>query len=1273
MSRIALGLSSGLVVACLLVSCLLRPVSADPPTAEPSLPEAAVKKAPDAAAEKDKPQRSLAPTLSRREREAAVEEGAAADKADAAADKEKDKHEEKVLREQSIYIPYEKLRKVFEKEGRGVFLPYQEFQELWQAARDKTAPHAESQPPVAALITEAENEATVAKDVVRVKATLKIEVLAEGWQEIPLGLGDAAITSAKVSGQPARIVAVDGQGYKLLVDHAGKKPATLELSLEYAKAIQRMPGQNSVSFQAPQAPVSRWKVRIPEAGVKVNLSPLIAATEVTSDAAEPKPEEKAKPGEKAKPDEKPPLAPAATPAERPDKKPPRAKAEETVVLAFVGAAPTVRIDWTPKAEGATGLEALASVQAEQQVTVDEGVVRTRTQLAYTISRSQLGQITIQVPADQKVVNVSDANVRQWSVAKAGDVQTVAVQLFEQAKGSQNVIVELEKFLGEDKKPESVTVPVVKAAGVGRQQGVVVVQVAEGLRAETAKTTGLLQVDAAELPPGLARGQWTFAYRYVAVPFDLVLAMEKVKPQVVCDTLVEAELTPEALLLDVLNVYNIQRAGVFRLEMDLPAGYEVRQVHGIAAAGASAVQVDGHRVEGEKKNRLVVDLARKAIGRVALAVQLRKELKEPDLLTPTGKTVNLVLPIPQVPAASVERASGRVLVYAAESLLVNLAAPAEASGLRTISSQEALQGIQSLRGPGKAAVRAVQALAYTQGPAGVSLSVERRKPQVNVRQLLVVRVEDGRVKYQATFFYEILYSGVPSLRIDVPVEVAGLLHNNTAGIREKVLDPPPADLPKGYTAWSFAGPTELTGEVKIDLAWQNQIDKLDVGKPLTLKIRDLRPWKADKDDQAWGQIVLAKAETIDVHEADDFQGLRPIDPQHNLMPGAAVPGAAAAVEFHGPWSLSLVATRYDLKELKQTSIERAVLRMVVTRAEKVSIQALYRLHSAQQRLEVNLPAGAEFDADPRINAKPVTLEIGQSKQYYVPLVDPNPDQSFLLELRYTVPSFGGKLEMPAFAADSAVQKVYLCVYLPREQALVERSGPWTDEFDWQLDDNRLSWQPGVRQSDEALLNWVREGVAPSEFPTDGRLYVFSTLHPSGPLRLAAWDRDWLRGIVVALLLLGGVLLLPARACVRIFWSALLVVLLVFLGVFWPVFAWQVMSGVFWAAVVLVLAVWTAWYCVQTVPRALQSLRDRSPKSLPPYPFADAGPQVAPPSPLVPPGTSQGGDASSPPLPPGGGRGEGVPETPAEPPPEAGPNAPPAGQPNGGSAEGGQPHA
>ena len=43
------------------------------------------------------------------------------------------------VRETTIYIPYERLRTLFEKEGRGVFLPYEKYRELWDAARRATA------------------------------------------------------------------------------------------------------------------------------------------------------------------------------------------------------------------------------------------------------------------------------------------------------------------------------------------------------------------------------------------------------------------------------------------------------------------------------------------------------------------------------------------------------------------------------------------------------------------------------------------------------------------------------------------------------------------------------------------------------------------------------------------------------------------------------------------------------------------------------------------------------------------------------------------------------------------------------------------------------------------------------------------------------------------------------------------------------------------------------------------------------------------------------
>ena len=49
-------------------------------------------------------------------------------------------------RETSIYIPYTKLRALFEKDGRGVFIPYEKFQELLKAAQAAAAKLPEIKP-----------------------------------------------------------------------------------------------------------------------------------------------------------------------------------------------------------------------------------------------------------------------------------------------------------------------------------------------------------------------------------------------------------------------------------------------------------------------------------------------------------------------------------------------------------------------------------------------------------------------------------------------------------------------------------------------------------------------------------------------------------------------------------------------------------------------------------------------------------------------------------------------------------------------------------------------------------------------------------------------------------------------------------------------------------------------------------------------------------------------------------------------------------------------
>ena len=1134
--------------------------------------------------------------------EAAPAEGTPAKAAPAAAAQSKpaipkpspDSKTEPVIREQTIYIPYEKLRKTFEKEGRGVFLPYEKFRELWDAAREATKAPDEEEPPVGALITEIENEATVAGDVIRVNAKLKIEILKPGWNEVPLRLIDAAITAARVDNRPARVVADGDKGYKLLVENQGDDPWEIQLDLEYAKAITRTPGQNSVSFQAPRAPVSRWRVRIPEAGVKVDLYPLIAATEVTTeDSTKPKPAA---------------AAPAAPEGEKPPKKDQPASGGETVILAFVGAAPEVRISWTPKAEGATGLEALASVDVQQQVFLTEGVTRTHAQLTYAISRAELGQLTIQVPADQKVANVRDDNVRQWSVEAAEQVQKITVQLFEPAKKSQSVTVELEKFSDEESEKGAYTVgvPVVEALNVGRQQGVLVVQVTGGLRAEAASSSGLVQVDAGDLPKQLASQEWAFSYRFAAAGFKLDLGIEKIQPRIVVDSLVEVDVLPERIAMELFASYTVERAGVFQLELDIPSGYEVRHVRGRAAAGAEAVQVDTHHVEdaeGENPRRLRVNLSRKAMGRVGLSVRLEKDLNEPDLLSPTGKSTELALSLPRVVADSVERAKGRLVIYSPESLRVN---PSGMEGLRSVSFEEAFDGMEPGARVGVSNVRPVLAFAFGRESTSLTLAAERRKPQVTIEQLLTVQIEDGVVKYTATLYYQILYSGVKSLRIDVPEEVSALLRNNTSAIREKVTEPQPDDVSEGCVAWELAGENELIGSGRIELVWEMKIEKLDIGLSVELVVGRLIPMGVDL---AWGQIVLAKSETIDIGSAGAPAGLRLIDPQHNLMNGVKVPDAARAYEFHGDWELKITATRYELQEIKHTSIERAVLRMVVTRADKTTVQALYRIRSAGQRLEIQMPEKAEFDVKPRIDGRPVTLEVGQDRGYFVPLVDLSPDESFLLELRYTYESEGAvRPKWPVFPMKPAVQQVYLCVYLPEELDLVEKIGPWTVQFGWDLD-SKGNFRPGQGSYgeypyDESLLNWVSQDVElPETFPTDGRVYIFTALRPGSPTDHALWlitmHRTWLNLIFCGVVLLAGVLLLPMRPKWKIFGAGSAAIFLIVLGTFWPILTWHVWDAPLAAAIGVVLIVWLLKFVFRTLP-LLRPPASSSPFSAPPKP-------------------------------------------------------------------------
>ena len=154
----------------------------------------------------------------------------------------------------------------------------------------------------------------------------------------------------------------------------------------------------------------------------------------------------------------------------------------------------------------------------------------------------------------------------------------------------------------------------------------VVQVAEGLRAEAAKTARPAPGRRRRSARGLRQGKWTFAYRYAMADYQLTLSVEKVQPQITVDSLVEAVSRTGAAVARSYGGLHDREGG----RVPPGARYSRRLRRAARSTARRSPKPRPSRSmpiisKAKRKTRLVVNLARKAIGRVALAVQLQKDL------------------------------------------------------------------------------------------------------------------------------------------------------------------------------------------------------------------------------------------------------------------------------------------------------------------------------------------------------------------------------------------------------------------------------------------------------------------------------------------------------------------------------------------------------------------------------------------------------------------------------------------------------------------------
>lgn len=147
---------------------------------------------------------------------------------------------EKGARRPRFTSPIKELKGVFEKERQGVFLPYKDFQRLWRAAQDK--PSAVADAPFDYLVSTARFHGNVRGEIAVLRLELTIDVLKDGWVQVPVGLSDVAVSGATLlDAESKKIVpllrVVDGQ-YILVTKGKGR----YALALDFVRQLETQPG-----------------------------------------------------------------------------------------------------------------------------------------------------------------------------------------------------------------------------------------------------------------------------------------------------------------------------------------------------------------------------------------------------------------------------------------------------------------------------------------------------------------------------------------------------------------------------------------------------------------------------------------------------------------------------------------------------------------------------------------------------------------------------------------------------------------------------------------------------------------------------------------------------------------------------------------------------------------------------------------------------------------------------------------------------------------------
>lgn len=986
--------------------------------------------------------------------------------------------------ERLIYLPYKNLKTLFEKPDGSVLVPYADYLKLWEKATAH-GPNRPLRPPVDGVISSATYVAKVEKDVVQIAATLNAQVLENGWAEIPLRFGDAAIGKLTSDTGKALLRGTGTGTYSLLLPQQGEHKIQLELTAR----VRIAPEGKSLDLELPSVGITNFEFLVPEADQTIDLQPklVVQPAEVTG--------------------------------------------QQSRIKASLGATDKVSVRWHPRVGTKPDMELLASVTSQTLVTVDDGLIHTDSWLNYDVLRGQLEKIKLVVPKEHRILDItSNAKVKAWHAAEEGQRQIVSVEMLGRVDGHLNLEVHTERAAPTDAFDvigiNDDTTSGIHALDVLRESGTIGIKSGNDVTLTVDEQRGLLRVDENEVDAKLKRPGAIY-FKYYSPAVNLRLTSKPVQPRLVVQHSSVLIFRDEQLRLRSNVNVQVDKAGVFDLQFKLPDDLTVETV-----TGDLVKQFD----ISPDKSMLTVSLREKTLGTVNLTVTGVRNID------PAAEKSDQLLPL--LEPLNTEFENGKVQVYAPEGIEVITdieklvaAQPDPSPQAETIANAHLVSSWVYNRRPVEIPIRTSRKA--TRLTAVVGTAIDVKQGQIQVKTDLNYLIEYAPLD---TFRF-----AVPEALAD-RVQITSKGDSSAPGIKQKSRAATALEGWVSWTivlqrevigSQAFEITYDLVPAAGADA--KSETTSVDV-------IRALDPFEKNDAAQGKheasvarviGEMTVQKDRALSVAanvsggdaEAIDIRELQFL--HHD--------GFVAFHYFKQPTKLELSSSKHDIQSMVETVVSKALVEMVLDRAGVATMRCRYVLKSSErQRLRLDLPANVEV-LGVLVDQKPVALEKSGSTtdkgwdSFFVSVARTKPsDEPFNLSVLFRhvlnpVPfqNAGGSLalRLPLIGSGTgvAVQQTYAKVWVPPGYSLVGSPKNFSVQTRSRLRE-RMFGASSPSFGEPNLDQWIGYNTGGVfDFPTEGKWFQYMNLGGSKQLDVAWWHLPFYTWIISGVFVVIGFVL------------------------------------------------------------------------------------------------------------------------------------------------------